>query len=1260
MESILQWNIRGLKSNSFHKTKKCIAKLENVQSTLLFNLQETHLRCDEEIPKKLKNMDHLYHILSTHATEDDKGAGILLFVNKTEEIIDTEILYPGRLLFAKIRNRTTSQTKNVFSFYGKSHTSKQEIRRILKMIEDKVSDGDLEGILILGDFNFVTSLNDRNSSAFNSVDNNYRHDWEKLQVNLSLIDTFRVTNPKKRLYTYSHTNGTSAARLDRVYLSNDSIGKIVSNKFEYSSESDHRIVILKLAKNVDIGPGQWIFNNTLLTDEIFVNQIQEVINSFNENKHNFPSNRSLWEFLKQNLSCVSKSYSIRKSAKERSKIEEVRYNLEVLESININDRTESVEKVLNELKNFEKEYISKRIQGTLLRSKLPGVDEGDLNLAYYTKLEKLKAEQNTIYSLENNDGMLVEGTEQILDVTHAFYKDLYSKEPEDTDLQDEFLSNLSIKLSEEDKAKLDEDFSKEELQDALKDLKRNKSPGSDGLTKEFFDHFWPSLEDFYFDCISEIELEGELTESQRLGLIRISYKKDGRIYIKNYRPITLLNVDLKVLTRTLAKRMVTVLPKLIHENQTCIPGRRITKNIHIVQDLIDLINKNNGKGAFIFLDQEKAFDRISHTFMLKTLRAFGFGDRFVNWVKIVYTNTRSAVKVNGHLTSEFSIQRGVRQGCPLSALLYVLCAEVLGVAIRANSSIKGFKFNRNNEHKISQYADDMTAYISTIDSLKELFNLLGKYERATNAKLNVTKTEGLWIGEWEGRDDRPLNLKWTNSSVKFTGILVGNDRCQCSRQGFASVLEKIVTKMSYWKSKFLSLKGRIKVLNIFVLSKFWYCLECQDFPKDLKKDLENLLSSFIWKDIHQRSLDVLYCDYGDGGLRLQSPEVKQNALRIRWLSDVMQSDENSIERFLVNNLISTHQKIKGLKVLSSVNHDKEISNTFYKNAVNSYRLMKVKYYPKDMNSIRRDWIYDNQYLLDADGKPFKPPSCFPPYAPEFICDLPVYNHPREFSMRYRNLIPKLNLALRRIVYSNSDKNEYRVQIGKNETDLFKTSFKEVYAELMRTRKKPANIWVEKWENDLGIKSEEWEGIWRNVHCHMLSPYVQSTVWETLHRNYMCAYFAQIAFNESNICMLCGSPQNKRTHIFIECEVISECYSHYLSFTDLLVDIGSVNLLEKSFGLKIEKEDSKQKLRNYINFSIRHVVFRNRHRKLGNNRAVTVRNLIRKIDSFLKGDLKTKFNLALEKHSLDEFRNTYLVDGILGSADNKVLTLNNLY
>ena len=128
--------------------------------------------------------------------------------------------------------------------------------------------------------------------------------------------------------------------------------------------------------------------------------------------------------------------------------------------------------------------------------------------------------------------------------------------------------------------------------------------------------------------------------------------------------------------------------------------------------------------------------------------------------------------------------------------------------------------------------------------------------------------------------------------------------------------------------------------------------------------------------------------------------------------------QNSIERYVVNNLISAHSKIKGLKVLSSINHDKEISNVFYKNAVKSYLLMKVTFHPKDMNSIRRDWIYDNQILVDTtEGNSVKPPTFFPVYTPEFFSDLPVYNHPWEFSTLYRNLIPKLNLALMKIIYS---------------------------------------------------------------------------------------------------------------------------------------------------------------------------------------------------------------------------------------------------
>jgi len=343
---------------------------------------------------------------------------------------------------------------------------------------------------------------------------------------------------------------------------------------------------------------------------------------------------------------------------------------------------------------------------------VPGVEEGDFNLGYYSKLEKMRADENTIYSLLNKDGDLVEGTDNISKVVYDFYKELYTKELECWHTQNEFLSNVEKKLSEEEKEILDKDFTATELQSAMVDLKKNKSPGCDGLTKEFYDFFWDELCPLYVECLKEVEDTLSLTESQKLGLIRTSYKKNGRIHIENYRPITLLNVDLKIITRALAKRMAKVLPKLINDNQRCIPGRKIGKNMHIVQDLIDKINNDNGKGAFIFVDQEKAFDRISHAFILKTLQAFGFGENFIKWVRIIYADTKSQVKINGFLTPSFSIQRGVRQGCPLSALLYVLCSEVLAIAIRKNKSIVGYKYG-SEEHKLSQYADDMTVVIVT-------------------------------------------------------------------------------------------------------------------------------------------------------------------------------------------------------------------------------------------------------------------------------------------------------------------------------------------------------------------------------------------------------------------------------------------------------------------------------------------------------------------------------------------------------------------
>ena len=147
--------------------------------------------------------------------------------------------------------------------------------------------------------------------------------------------------------------------------------------------------------------------------------------------------------------------------------------------------------------------------------------------------------------------------------------------------------------------------------------------------------------------------------------------------------------DIKILTKTLANRLKYILPSIIHASQTAVYGRKIDQTIHMIGDLIDLSNKEDEQAAFIFIDQEKAFDRVNHDFLYKTMQAFGIGDSFIKWVSLIYSNATAVLNINGFLSKRIPLKGGVRQGCPLSALLYVLLIEVLAIRLRLNPNIVG-------------------------------------------------------------------------------------------------------------------------------------------------------------------------------------------------------------------------------------------------------------------------------------------------------------------------------------------------------------------------------------------------------------------------------------------------------------------------------------------------------------------------------------------------------------------------------------------
>ena len=262
----------------------------------------------------------------------------------------------------------------------------------------------------------------------------------------------------------------------------------------------------------------------------------------------------------------------------------------------------------------------------------------------------------------------------------------------------------------------------------MKTMESEKTPGTDGLPAEFYKVFWRDISSILINALNYAYETGQLSITQRRGIIKLIPKKDAEPYfIKNWRPLTLLNCDYKVAAKAIAGRLKIFLPNLINSDQTgFIKARFVGENIRLLQSIICYAKENNLPGLLLFLDFEKAFDTTEWIFIKRTLNYFGFGTSLIQWFNIFYCFPESCILNNGWTSDFFEIQRGVRQGCPLSPYLFVLAVEMLAKEIRRNKKISGFLIN-NEEIKLSQYADDTTLILDeSRDSLKACLQTFGR------------------------------------------------------------------------------------------------------------------------------------------------------------------------------------------------------------------------------------------------------------------------------------------------------------------------------------------------------------------------------------------------------------------------------------------------------------------------------------------------------------------------------------------------------
>ena len=361
------------------------------------------------------------------------------------------------------------------------------------------------------------------------------------------------------------------------------------------------------------------------------------------------------------------------------------------------------------------------------------------------------------------------------------------------------------------------DITRDEVQSAILQLNTGGAPGPDGLPVEVYREGSSIFCDLLTDVFNEGLKTGMLHNSMYEGVISLIYKKGDPTLLENWRHITVMNVDYKILAKIIMNRLNNILISFIEREQTCaIKGRYMWDNLGVLRDIIEI---NDGTEGFfvISLDQKKAFDLISRDYLWEVLRRYGFSTAFINIVKLLYFKSSVQVNVNGVLTDQFEISRGVKQGCPLSAALYILAINPLLSRIKNDNRLAGIRCSNGNRVVVLAYADDIVILVKNqqeLDIVRQYFNL---YEAASGAKLNNDKTEGIWVGKPEIHPAIDIHIK---EELKVLGVYFS--AVESYNKNWERKEIEIKNELNKWEKRACSYKTKISIIKTCVLSRLCF------------------------------------------------------------------------------------------------------------------------------------------------------------------------------------------------------------------------------------------------------------------------------------------------------------------------------------------------------------------------------------------------------------------------------------------------------
>ena len=313
----------------------------------------------------------------------------------------------------------------------------------------------------------------------------------------------------------------------------------------------------------------------------------------------------------------------------------------------------------------------------------------------------------------------------------------------------------------------------------------------------------------------------------------------------NYRPITLMNVDLKIITKIFTLRLKPILSKILHADQFAQPGKQISDLNCLIRDILEEMENGDHDNFFVKFDFEKAFDSLDQTFLFNCLEKMNFPKTFIDFLKKLYSNAVSKVMINGHISKVFKLSRGSRQGDPLSLYIFIIVLNALIIYLNLDPCLIPFSSKSNKKFLTQAYADDLNVTTSSLSTLLRTFRHLDDFRKVSGLKVNLGKTNGYFFNKTGLIEIDHLPLPSTNWNVNLRILGIPHGSINFVKQYWKDVIQDVRVCLHDYNSVYSTYDAKSMITKSLILPKVSYIATVLDMPTEIKKSLESMIFRYI-------------------------------------------------------------------------------------------------------------------------------------------------------------------------------------------------------------------------------------------------------------------------------------------------------------------------------------------------------------------------------------------------------------------------------